>query len=103
MNYPTRESVELGLKLAAIDIIESGVDLLDGAMEEAIAVQQNFRPVEKFAALAHGVHETMCHHPTMGGCHFQTQLLYAIMAKMFIAGWSAGRQEVIDDELKRMR
>ena len=103
MNYPTKESVELGLRLCALDIVAENQNPLECAIEEAQAVQQQFYPVEKFAALCQGIHDQMCHSPMAHSCSMQCQLLYAIMAKMFIAGWSVGRQEVIDDELKRMR
>lgn len=103
MNYPTRESVELGLRLCALDVVEGNQNPVECAIEEALAVQQHFYPVEKFGVLCQGIHDQMCHSLIAQSCQMQCQLLYAIMAKMFIAGWASGRQELIDAELKRMR
>lgn len=99
MNYPTKESVDLGMKLVRI---EPGGFSLDSLVEEAKLQIETFGS-GKFVNLVNGVHQTMCHQaPFAGTCDLQLQLLAAIMAKMFVAGWQAGRQEIIDAELKRM-
>ncbi len=102
MNFPTKTSVELGLKLVAIDIVSANQSLVESCMDEAQAVHQSFHSIEKFGMLVHGIHSEMCHGPMAESCQLQTQLLYAIMAKMFYAGWSAGRQEIIDAEVARI-
>jgi hypothetical protein len=102
MNYPTRESVELGLKLVKANLLDDGRPLLEIALEEAVKQTASFARVETFRTLCNAVHDSMCHGPMAVSCHHQIELLLAVMAKMFWAGWSAGRQEIIDAEVTRM-
>jgi hypothetical protein len=100
--YPSKESIELGLKLVGNtpDEFVSPVVI----QEESANQMQSFGKSEMFIALGVGIHEEMCHsEPFAGNCPLQINLLFAIMAKMFWAGWSAGRQEVIDAEVSRMK
>jgi hypothetical protein len=104
MNYPSKKSVELGLKLVCFDMEKLDQnELVDTAIEETTASQNSFGQVRLFNELSVAFHEQMSHHsPIAASCYLQIHLLKAIMAKMFVAGWMAGRQEVIDQSLKQM-
>jgi hypothetical protein len=99
--YPTKESIELGLKLVAI---VPGESVSPAAIaEESLNQMESFGKCQAFKHIGVGIHEQMCHsEPFAGNCPMQINLLFAIMAKMFLAGWSSGRQEIIDAEVSRI-
>jgi len=105
MDYPTRASVELGMRLTADpDARQAIVEFLPEKaehIEEARRQEETFS-IPQFMGLVRAMHGHMHHGPFACPCETQTVLLGSLMAKMFYAGWSAGRQEVMDEAVGKL-
>lgn len=106
MDYPTKESLKLGMLLVADNTRVGGGPIVQleptspEMLEEAKQQQETFSD-PKFINFVQSMHGHMHHSPLAQSCEFQNRLLWALMAKMFVAGWAAGRQEVMDAQVKQ--
>lgn len=100
MEYPKKATVELGLRMVSVNVRE--IPSVEQVLEESRAVEEAFRPVPAFESICASMHRVLHHSPIAYDCHMQKEVLFGIMAKMFISGWNAGRQELIDAELAKM-
>src|SRR4051812_49341386 len=97
---PTLESFR-----AAIAMI-SETDPLPGTVEDAVLkdlqATATMLDVEEYVVIAARFHTFLHHGPAKKSCLIHYSALSSLMAKMFTAGYSAGRQEVIDSEVERI-
>jgi hypothetical protein len=98
VSYPTKESVEMGMRLVAVTSTEEANAVV---VEEVEAQAKVFGAIPGFMGLCESLHGHMSHGMFAGNCAGQRSLLFGIMCKMFCAGWAAGRQEVMDEQVKQ--
>jgi hypothetical protein len=98
---PTRESFLLGAKLGPL-CSHHTCDVLTLA-KESIQLLETMTSIEQYQRLVLALHTALHHNPDIfGECHVQQHALASIMSQMFAAGYAAGRQEIIDGELRKM-
>lgn len=106
-DFPSTKAIEMGLKMCATRFQPGEEPDLESAdvqadLERDVEMQKAFIGVRTVQYLHDSLHLQLHHSPIASSPELQRRLLLAIMAKMFLAGWSAGRQEIIDTELARM-
>lgn len=101
MNYPTKESVMLALE--HLQLAEQTQEALMSRAVEIVKVQQEvFGQNPHFIALVEQIHAQLRHSPVLMDCALHKSMIFAMMVQMFIGGYSAGQQEIIDKEVARM-
>jgi hypothetical protein len=100
MNYPSKESVELGLRMVSVDLTDTSA--IEEALKEQVEFSEECSKNQLFMGLCNMLHLTLTHTPIAKSCELQEEALANVMMTIFHAGWLAGRQEVMDAEVERM-
>ncbi len=98
---PTKTSFELAIQLNR-EPISSAEELFEAAMEIQ-AVTEEMMKVPAYLNLIDAIHNTLEHSKFSESCEGKIYMLANFCAQMFCHGWAAGRQEVMDSVVERVR
>jgi hypothetical protein len=97
---PTRESFELAMRLCKKQTCT--LEDLKAQTAAAKELMQAMLDVDAYARLVDSIHTAFDHAEIFRTCPAKIQALASVMSQMFMYGWAAGRQEVIDCEVAKI-
>ena len=95
---PNRASFELAAKIGSLNKMDDPA----AAMDACVGLLETMLNIPSYMTLVESCHNALHHCVLIQSCEAKQQALASIISQIFAAGWSAGRQEIIDAELQRM-
>lgn len=103
----TKETVELGLRLASVAeyldpvgrITPQGVERI---MKDHETIHRVFHECKEFRFFVQEAHSLLAHTAAAQNCELGRVVMFALLAKTFWTGWKAAQQEIIDEQVKAM-
>jgi hypothetical protein len=87
--------------IAMISETEISTEVLEETIDKDLQAITRMLALDEYVALTQRFHNYLHHSAAKQSCILQFSALSSLMAKMFTAGYAAGRQEVIDSEVER--